>query len=209
MAHLQHSTKPVQFKVLLIDDEEAILSLNEEILSLRYQIFKAQGLQVARQILESENIQLILCDHYLVNESGLSFLIEINDQPEIIKMLLTSCTSHQIMQMSHNTSGIFRYLIKPCLAEALLENMNAAVGEWHKVQHNVQVHENHQESVEIVQQHNSRVWRIQELNRQIKQLSVNGVDGVIRLGITALICGVIVILSLYILKSLAGFDIFR
>ena len=209
MAHLQYSTRSAQFEVLLIDDEEALLNLNEEILTPRYKVFKATNLQVARQILQSEKIQIILCDHYLENESGLSFLIEINAQAGIIKMLLTSCTSHQIMQMSHNTSGIFRYLIKPCLADDLLGNMNTAVGEWHKVQHNVHVHEKHEESVGIVQQQSSRVWRFLELNRKIKEVSLNCVDGVVRLGIAALICGVIVILSLYILKSLAGFDIFR
>ena len=204
------SNKKKRLNVLLIDDEEAILNLNELVLKDHYNVFKALNLKEASAILNNHSIEIIVSDHFLGSENGLNFLVNSHEQfPLAVKIILSSCICHEVILQSHNSKSIFRYLTKPCTNEDLLENINLAA-----ITYEISIIEGQQKEEHFKLKESLDEIDLIELKKERKSKSILELfrvssKSVFYLGVGILGTGIIALLLLYCLKSLLGFDIFQ
>ncbi len=107
-------------KILLVDDEEVILSTIVDILrswSVKndIEILTAQSGEKALELLEREhtNIGLIVSDSRMPGMKGSDFLLEVKKRhPDIISILLTGYSDTEDI-MKAIKAGIFSYILKP------------------------------------------------------------------------------------------------
>ena len=76
--------------ILFIDDEELNLLSLEKTFAIKYCVFSTQTLVKAKEIIETNNINLILCDIVLGNENSISFLKKIAIERPDIKIVVVS-----------------------------------------------------------------------------------------------------------------------
>ncbi|MCM8533482.1 MAG: response regulator [Lentisphaeraceae bacterium] len=204
------SSKPKRLNVLLLDDEEMILNLNELVLSESFNIFKAKNISQALNLIHLHDIQITICDHYIGNEDGLNFLIKIHqDYPDIIKIIFSSCTCHNVIIESHNSQAIFKYLAKPCSNDELLENTKLAALTWEISRYQKHITKEHSSLKESISSINLIEVKSIKKVQSLKKIAAKVTQGIIYIGVGALLTGTISMLILYCIKSLLGFDIFK
>ena len=112
-------------KILMIDDEQALLKLSSSI--LRREGFSVETRSDAREalaLLRDESFDIILLDLQMPKMSGLEFLRHFNvrERPEEVLIL----TAHADVQSAVETVklGAYGYLAKPFNAEEILSHLN-------------------------------------------------------------------------------------
>ncbi len=112
-------------KILMIDDEQALLKLSSSI--LRREGFFVETRSDAREalaLLRDESFDIILLDLQMPGMSGLEFLRQFNvrERPEEVLIL----TAHADVQSAVETVklGAYGYLAKPFNAEEILSHLN-------------------------------------------------------------------------------------
>ena len=103
--------------LLLVDDEIAMLHIMEKAIDWKkkgiQKVFTAYNTDLARDIISSSKIDLVICDIEMPKENGLSLIQWIQDMyPEIINIILT---------------GYPDYLLKPIAFDELEETIASAV----------------------------------------------------------------------------------
>jgi response regulator RpfG family c-di-GMP phosphodiesterase len=203
------SNKKRLLNLLIIDDEEAVLKLNEELLSPYFTIIKAQTLDQAICALQENSIQVIISDHYIGAENGLNFLLSLKETyPEIIKMLLTGCVSHEIMLKSHNSREVFKYLTKPCANSEIIESAKLAEIAWQVLQYEKEVSKEHREYKTIIEDTKAFSYKTREMTKAVTHFTFLSSRTIAWLCLGGLLLGAIILLTLYSLKSILGIDIF-
>ena len=112
-------------KILMIDDEQALLKLSSSI--LRREGFAVETRSDAREalaLLQNESFDIILLDLHMPAMSGLEFLRNFNvrERPEEVLIL----TAYAEVQSAVETVklGAYGYLAKPFNAEEILNHIN-------------------------------------------------------------------------------------
>ena len=102
--------------LLLVDDEIAMLHIMEKAIDWKKREFKgftAYNTDLARDIISSSKIDLVICDIEMPKENGLSLIQWIQDMyPEIINIILTGYPDFNYAR-SAISLGVYRYLLKP------------------------------------------------------------------------------------------------
>ena len=204
------SNKKKLLNLLLVDDEVAILDLNALILENNFNIFKAGNLGSAYEIIKNNDIQIIISDHFIKDENGLNFLLDLKeDYPKIIKILFTSCVSKEVMLESHNSQEVFKYLTKPCPNESLLENAKLAEVAWQVLQIEGEIKREHGELKEIIGDISKVRFKFNAIQKMFSNLYFSASRNLLYLSLSILASGVILLAILYSLKSLLGIDVFK
>ena len=100
--------------VLIVDDEVRSLETLERILQDDFDIQTAENVEQARRILESEWVQIILCDQRMPDITGVEFLKQVRDQwPEVIRMIISGYTDSEDIISAVNEAGIYQFITKP------------------------------------------------------------------------------------------------
>jgi response regulator RpfG family c-di-GMP phosphodiesterase len=103
-----------KIKILYVDDEENNLQAFKATFRRDYKIFIAIEAQVAREILEKEDIDIIITDQRMPGETGVEFLESIIPiHPNPIRILLTGYTDIQAVIDAINKGQVYHYLTKP------------------------------------------------------------------------------------------------
>ena len=103
-----------KIKILYVDDEENNLQAFKATFRREYKIFLAIGAKEAREILKSEEIDLIITDQRMPEETGVEFLESIiPTHPKPIRLLLTGYTDIQAVIDAINKGKVYHYLTKP------------------------------------------------------------------------------------------------
>lgn len=131
---MEASAKP---KILIVDDETVNRELLERVLLPRYQIFSAEGGEVALSILEQEpDIAVIISDQNMPKITGTELLATLAQyRPDTIRILMTARTDTKDLIEAINTSKIFKFIPKPFKRENLLSIVEQAV-ETHRLLRN-------------------------------------------------------------------------
>lgn len=115
--------------ILVIDDDEAVRHLYSEILqhaSCRVQT--AESVRQARRILEEDPIDVILCDHHLPDEEGLSFLSELRVRyPALQRILITGNSTEGLALRGINEARLDHFIRKPCPPKELVNKVMAVL----------------------------------------------------------------------------------
>lgn len=118
--------------ILIIDDEVRSLETLERILEEDFDVKTATDIAGGREILESEWVQVILCDQRMPGMSGVEFLREVREQwPDVIRMIISGYTDAEDIISSINEAGIYQYITKPWQPESLILTLQNAVRLFH------------------------------------------------------------------------------
>ena len=118
--------------LLLVDDEIAMLHIMEKAIDWKKReipkgFFTAYNTDLARDIISSSKIDLVICDIEMPKENGLSLIQWIQDMyPEIINIILTGYPDFNYAR-SAISLGVYRYLLKPIAFDELEETIASAV----------------------------------------------------------------------------------
>lgn len=103
-----------KIRVLYVDDEENNLQAFKATFRRDYEIFLAISAQKGREILETENVDIIITDQRMPEMTGVEFLESIIPlYPKPIRLLLTGYTDIQAVIDAINKGQVYHYLTKP------------------------------------------------------------------------------------------------
>ena len=119
------STRP---RVLIVDDEVRSLESLERNLSDEFNVHTASNAEQATAILESEWVQIILCDQRMPDMTGAEFLKIVREKwPDVVRIIISGYTDAEDIISGVNDAGIYQYITKPWQPnELLLTLKNAA-----------------------------------------------------------------------------------
>lgn len=105
-------------RVLLVDDEAAILDGLRRQLRRSFQVTTAVGGEAALELMrEAEPFAAVLSDMRMPGLDGAGFLARVREQyPDTVRLLLTGQADMQSTIAAINDGQIFRFLTKPCPA---------------------------------------------------------------------------------------------
>ena len=113
--------------ILVVDDEIRSLESLARILDEEFDVRTASTIAEAEAILESEWVQVVLCDQRMPDQTGVEFLKSVRTRwPDIIRMIVSGYTdAHDIID-GINEAGIFQYITKPWHPEGLILTLKTA-----------------------------------------------------------------------------------
>lgn len=120
------SKRPI---VLVIDDEvRSQETLRRVLEGDEYQVLTAGSAVEAGRILESEMVDIILCDQRMPGMTGVEFLKRARDMwPDAVRMIISGYTDSEDIIAGLNDAGIYQYITKPWDPEELLSIVKGAV----------------------------------------------------------------------------------
>jgi two-component system NtrC family response regulator len=114
--------------VLLIDDEEKIRSLLKRIITLEsYTVFEAGTLKAAKNILDKESIDVVLCDVKLPDGNGVDFVKEIKPFCPSAEIILLTAYGNIPDGVQAMKNGAFDYIIKGDDNDKIIPLLNRAI----------------------------------------------------------------------------------
>jgi len=120
------SKRPI---ILVIDDEvRSQESLRRIFEDEDYQVLTAGSGEQAEGILQSEMVDVILCDQRMPGMTGVEFLKRARDAwPDAVRMIISGYTDSEDIISGLNDAGIYHYITKPWDPDELLAIVKKAV----------------------------------------------------------------------------------
>ncbi len=113
--------------VLILDDEIRGLATLQRILEDDFEVFTANSIAEAEDILHREWVQILLCDQRMPDMSGVEFLKRVREEwPEVIRMIISGYTDSEDIISAVNDAGIYQYITKPWHPENLILTLKNA-----------------------------------------------------------------------------------
>jgi two-component system NtrC family response regulator len=114
--------------VLLIDDEEKIRSLLKRIITLEgYTLFEAGILKAAKNILDKESIDVVLCDVKLPDGNGVDFVKNIKSFYPFVEIILLTAYGNIPDGVQAMKNGAFDYIVKGDDNDKIIPLLNRAI----------------------------------------------------------------------------------
>jgi response regulator RpfG family c-di-GMP phosphodiesterase len=122
-------------KLLLVDDEVAILDGLRRQLRGRFDICTASGADEALALLAAEGpFAAVLSDMHMPGTDGATFLAEVHLRaPDTVRLLLTGQADVATAVAAVNDGQVFRFLTKPCPPETVMSALDHAVEHYRLV----------------------------------------------------------------------------
>jgi response regulator RpfG family c-di-GMP phosphodiesterase len=103
-----------KIRILYVDDEENNLQAFKATFRRNYEIYLALSAKEAREIVQNHDVQIIITDQRMPDETGVDFLASIiASNPDPIRILLTGYTDIQAVIDAINKGQVYHYLTKP------------------------------------------------------------------------------------------------
>ena len=126
--------------ILVIDDEEFILSSLNRLLRKEYNVLLAKNAADGLKLMQAHEVQVVITDQRMPGMDGVEFLsIVKGEYPDAIRMLLTGYADLQSVIAAVNTGNIYRYMMKPWEPEELLLSIRDAVEKYELIFQNRQL----------------------------------------------------------------------
>lgn len=110
--------------VLVVDDDRAVLSLLATQLGADFEIIAAQSAEQARIVLASRNVDILLSDLHLPDESGLTLLDSTRRaSPRTARVLITGAARIEDAIDAINHAQVHRLVLKPWRGEDLRQTL--------------------------------------------------------------------------------------
>lgn len=122
-------------KILLVDDDERLLSGLVRQLEERFFLLVAHSGEAGLRKMEQEQeIAAVVSDLRMPGMGGLEFLKEVKTRyPECVRLLLTAHADIDLALKVVNDAQIFRFMVKPCSAETVADAIDAALKQYHLI----------------------------------------------------------------------------
>jgi DNA-binding NtrC family response regulator len=113
--------------VLLVDDEPALLGIYAAILKPHFEIETAANANEADALLRKRSFKVIVADHLMPGETGLSFLARASEEfPHVQRVLVTGNMTEQMRRTAAETNLLFAFLVKPVAIAEFINVVKAA-----------------------------------------------------------------------------------
>lgn len=120
-----------KFNILYVDDEEDNLRIFRASFRREFNVFTASNTNIAKEILYSNDIHLIISDQRMPDKTGVEFLEEIvDDFPDVVRIILTAFSDTTDIIRAINKVGIYRYLTKPWDIDDLTMTIRSAINNF-------------------------------------------------------------------------------
>ena len=131
------SPKPRLPTVLVIDDEIRSQEALRRTLEDDFDVFTASSGEEAQRIMETEWVQIVVCDQRMPGMTGVEFLKTVLSQwPDTLRLILSGYTDAEDIIAGVNEAGIYQYLMKPWQPEQLLLTLQTAARVYRLQQEN-------------------------------------------------------------------------
>lgn len=122
--------EPNKYAILVVDDEDEILQSLRRLLYPEFEVHITQNPLEGLEIFRRRPIHVVISDQRMPQMTGAQLLSQMQEeQPQIMRMLLTGYADIQAVIDAVNEGRIFRYLAKPWEPEELLANVRQACAE--------------------------------------------------------------------------------
>lgn len=120
-------------KILVVDDEEAILETMTFTFQDDYEVFTSSDARKALELLDAEApFAVVLSDQRMPDMSGVEFFAEVcRRHPETVRMILTGFSDMDAIIEAINDGHVYSYITKPWEPERLKQVMKQAVEHHH------------------------------------------------------------------------------
>ncbi len=119
-------------KILIVDDEENILSSIRRQLRGKYDLITAISGKAALKILDTpKKFTIVLSDYKMPEMNGAQLLSAVKEiSPDTVRMMLTGQADMDAVIKVINEGNIFRFLTKPCPSELLIKNIDEGIKQF-------------------------------------------------------------------------------
>ncbi|MBU0602142.1 MAG: sigma-54 dependent transcriptional regulator [Gammaproteobacteria bacterium] len=113
--------------VLVVDDEVRSQDAMRRTLEEDFHVLTASGADDARQQLERNEVNVILCDQRMPGLTGVMFLKEARERwPDVVRIVISGYTDSEDIIAGINDAGIYQYILKPWVPDHLLATVRNA-----------------------------------------------------------------------------------
>jgi len=125
-------TEPSRPRILVVDDEEAILETMTFTFEAEYEVYTSTDARRALELLdEKAPITVVLTDQRMPNMSGVEFLTEVcRRHPATVRIILTGFADMNAIIEAINDGHVYAYISKPWEPDHLKQVMKQAVGHY-------------------------------------------------------------------------------
>ncbi len=102
--------------ILLVDDEEMVLTSIDSFLTLetQYNVVTFISAKKALKYIKSNSVDLVISDYVMPEMDGITFLANVREiKPEIPRIILTGYADKENAIKAINEVGLFQYIEKP------------------------------------------------------------------------------------------------
>ena len=113
--------------VLLVDDEQPLLDIYAAVLEPHFEIVKAVNAKAADILIRQHNVKVVVADHLMPGETGLSFLERVRQTfPHVQRVLVTGNMTEEMKRQGMDSRLLFAYLVKPISITEMINVVQAA-----------------------------------------------------------------------------------
>ncbi len=125
-------TSPALPRILVVDDEEAILETMTFTFADDYEVYTSSDARSALELLdEKAPFAVVLTDQRMPNMDGVEFLSEVcRRHPSTVRMILTGFSDMQAIVQAINDGHVYAYISKPWEPDHLKQVMKQAVDHY-------------------------------------------------------------------------------
>ncbi len=125
MSDTSPDTRPA---ILVVDDELALLDVIEQQLEDEFRVETARSTAEADLHMGSAKFDLVLVDHMMPGETGLDFLMRVQEHyPETSRILMTGYLNPDLISRTQSLTDLSAYLIKSVTANQLMAAVRGAL----------------------------------------------------------------------------------
>jgi response regulator RpfG family c-di-GMP phosphodiesterase len=174
---LNVSRLTVSNRILVVDDEEVVLSaLRETLRRHNYDVVATSDPAAALAALRDGAFAVVIADQRMPFMSGLELLDQARQiQPQATRILMAGVVSLDIVIDAINKGEIYRFIVKPWLREELLVTIKNAVQRCELVQQNLHLQtatlSMNEQLVELNQSLEEQVKLVARQNQQLAQMN--------------------------------------
>jgi len=169
-----------QHTILLVDDEENILSALKRVLRWEnYEVVTAANGRDGLKMLAQRPIQVVISDQRMPEMSGTEFLMHVMDShPDVVRIILSGYTDVDTITDAVNKGHIYKFLLKPWNDDALKMEISRAFDYYELVNLNKSLHQRIMEQNEELKRYNEKLEEMiksrtleLEIQNQVLELS--------------------------------------
>jgi DNA-binding NtrC family response regulator len=114
--------------IFVDDDEHLIAAVRRSLHREPYRLLSATNAEMALQIMESVQVDVVVSDEQMPGMSGVEFLTDVRKRwPETVAIMLSGRASVGAIVRALNQGQIYRFLIKPCDNDELVVSVRQAM----------------------------------------------------------------------------------
>ncbi len=131
---LREGKSSLRRRILIVDDEPNVTEGVRSILRKHFEVTTANsGAHAVAELETNGPFAVVMTDLRMPEMNGIELLIRVRQRyPEAVRLMLSGHADLTSAADAVNSGGVFRFLIKPCRPDALVEALQAGIAEYER-----------------------------------------------------------------------------